>query len=35
LLLCLRIPLGGVQGDSDGQGQHRGMRGVYSISGAA
>jgi hypothetical protein len=33
LLLCLRIPLGGVQ--DEGQGQHRGMRGVYQIHGGA
>jgi hypothetical protein len=33
LLLCLRIPLGGVEGESHGQ--HRGMRGVYQIGGAA
>jgi hypothetical protein len=33
LLLCLRIPLGGVEGE--GQGQHRGMRGVYQIHGGA
>ena len=34
LLLCLRIPLGGVE-DEAPRGQHRGMRGVYAIGGAA
>jgi hypothetical protein len=34
LLLCLRIPLGGVE-DEAPRGQHRGMRGVYSIHGGA
>jgi hypothetical protein len=35
LLLCLRIPLGGVEDEGAARGQHRGMRGVYSIGGAA
>jgi hypothetical protein len=35
LLLCLRIPLGGEQDEDGARGQHRGMRGVYSIGGAA
>jgi hypothetical protein len=34
LLLCLRIPLGGAEDDGAGS-QHRGMRGVYSLGGAA
>jgi hypothetical protein len=35
LLLCLRIPLGGVEDEQDARGQHRGMRGVYQIGRAA
>jgi hypothetical protein len=35
LLLCLRIPLGGVQDEDAPHGQYRGMRGVYSVGGAA
>jgi hypothetical protein len=39
LLLCLRIPLGGVEDDQapegDGGGQYRGMRGVYGLHGGA
>jgi hypothetical protein len=35
LLLCLRIPLGGVEDEDRARGQHRGVRGVYSIGGAA
>ena len=35
LLLCLRIPLGGVEDEQGARGQHRGMRGVYQIGGAA
>jgi len=33
LLLCLRIPLGGVEDEQ--RGQHRGLRGVYSVGPAA
>ncbi len=38
LLLCLRIPLGGVEDDQEpagGGGQYRGMRGVYALHGGA
>ena len=35
LLLCLRIPLGGIEDQESARGQHRGMRGVYQIGGAA
>ena len=31
LLVCLRIPLGGVRGDDD---QYRGLRGVYGLGEA-
>jgi hypothetical protein len=34
LLVCLHIPLGGVRGSDDGD-QYRGLRGVYSMGGAA
>ncbi len=34
LLLCLRIPLGGVENEDGARGQHRSMRGVYGLSGA-
>ncbi len=36
LLLCLRIPVGGIQ-DEPGEtgGQYRGMRGVYALHGGA
>jgi hypothetical protein len=35
LLLCPRIPLGGVEDEQGARGQHRGMRGVCQIGGAA
>jgi hypothetical protein len=39
LLLCLRIPLGGVEDDQEptagAGGQYRGMRGVYQLHGGA
>jgi hypothetical protein len=34
LLLCLKIPLGGVDDEQAGRGQHRGLRGVYSVGAA-
>ena len=34
LLVCLRIPVGGVEDESP-PAQHRGMRGVYALNGAA
>jgi hypothetical protein len=35
LLVCLRIPLGGVEDESPPGGQHRGIRGVYRLHGGA
>ena len=35
LLLCPRIPLGGVEDEHGARRQHREMRGVYQIGGAA
>jgi hypothetical protein len=37
LLVCLRIPVGGVEDEPSaaGAGQHRGMRGVYQLHGGA